>query len=661
MPTKPGIAWWKTAVFYQIYPRSFRDTTGNGVGDLRGIIEKLDYLNDGGSNEHSLGIDALWISPFYPSPMKDFGYDVSDYTDVDPLFGTLEDARELVAECHRRGIRVIIDLVLNHTSDQHPWFQESAASADADKADWYLWWPAPAQPPTETNAPTPDESGDDGEVHANESPAGHDDDAGGSGQAKVSKVPSPKQTRWWRKRPPRPNNWIAAFEFKNAWWWHEERQAYYLGTFTRHQPEVNWRNPHLAQAMYDVVRFWLDLGVDGFRLDVVNWFIKDEQLRNNPLSWKAVPDIFQHHVYDRNRPETLDICKEMRKVVDAYAGDGKDAWRHEKVLVGEIFIDDPYQAARYHGTPGREDALHLAFNFDFLWRKWNARDFYASIRRWYDVLPAGAWPNFTLSNHDQPRHISRFKPLFGRPSKRRKTAEARARVAAALLLTIKGTPFLYYGEELGMENASIKGSEIQDPLGKRLRWASRDKGRTPMQWDDTPEAGFCDPGVSPWLPIRPRSNTLNVAAQLENPRSLLCWYRKLLRLRQSEPALQHGEIDFLVDGTDQVLGWRRFLAPPRFEALTGSRASFDATATLEETESAGGSGIIVLMNFSGRPVTTLDRSLRVEGRMVFQAGRDWTAALGTHREEGDPIHAWTLAPYEVLVARSPENISPQVA
>ncbi|MDR1748912.1 MAG: alpha-glucosidase, partial [Spirochaetaceae bacterium] len=297
--------WWQTAVFYQIYPRSFQDSNGDGVGDLKGIISRLDYLNGEGN---SLGVNALWISPFFKSPMDDFGYDISDYCDIDPLFGTMDDVKTLIAEAHRRNIRVVFDLVINHTSDRHPWFAEARSSRDNPKHDWYLWAPR----------------------HG----------SGGPGAG---------------KRLRKPNNWICQFELKSAWHDNEMTDEWFLGTFTSHQPEVNWRNPELKKAMFEVIRFWLDLGVDGFRMDVVNWYIKDEQLRSNPFSFNASPNIFQKHIYDRNRPETLDICRDIRRVADEYEGD--------RVLIGEVFTRQSEIAARYQG----EGLLDMAFNMNLLY------------------------------------------------------------------------------------------------------------------------------------------------------------------------------------------------------------------------------------------------------------------------------------------------------
>ncbi|GAB1482514.1 alpha-amylase family glycosyl hydrolase [Treponema sp.] len=475
--------WWKSAVFYQVYPRSFKDSNGDGVGDLKGLESKLPYLR-------TLGIDALWISPFYRSPMQDFGYDIADYCAVDPLFGDMQAFDRLLQEAHKLDIRIIIDMVLNHTSDQHPWFVDARSSVSSAKHDWYIWKPIQKGP---------------------------------FGLLK------------------KPNNWVAQFELKSAWWPNAETGEYYLGTFTRHQPEVDWRNPELKNAMYDVLRFWLDKGVDGFRLDVVNWFIKDSEFRSNPRNLVAHPDIFQKHIYDRNQAETHQICKEMRKLSDSYQGN--------RVLVGEIFCQDPGQAASYHGKD--LDELHMAFNFDLAYRSWSARELRQSIQTWYASLPEGAWPNMTLSNHDQPRHAWRFR------GKNAKETESRARLAAALLLSLRGTPFIYYGEEIGMMQTKISKKELRDPLGIKT-WPlklGRDGERSPMQWTDGDRAGFSS--AAPWLPINPDHSFRNVAAYERDEGSLLSWYKGLIALRKASSALKRGEIEFFDENDAHVICFER--------------------------------------------------------------------------------------------------------
>jgi alpha-glucosidase len=514
--------WWEDAVFYQIYPRSFQDSNSDGVGDLKGISSRLGYLA-------ALGVDALWISPCFSSPMKDFGYDVSDYRDVDPIFGSLEDLKELIAGAHERGIRIVLDLVANHSSDEHPWFVEARSSRNSPKHDWYIWTP---------DAPRP------------------------------------------------PNNWKAIFELGSAWHRNPATGERYLGTFTRHQPEFDWRNPAVRDAFYDIMRYWFDVGVDGFRLDVATGYIKDAELRSNPFSFKAIPDFFQRHIYDRNRPEVHEIFKEMRRVADESGG---------RVLIGETHGNDPRLAAASHGECG--DELHMAFNFDFLHQPWSAEAFRRSAERWYELLPEGAWPNFTLSNHDQPRHYWRYRS--------RGSTEARARVAAALLLTIRGTPFLYYGEEIGMTCRRIPRAALRDPLGINtwpLGFLGRDPERTPMQWDDSPNAGFTR--GRPWLPLNPDYTSKNVSRQESDPSSLLSWYKKLITLRRSHECLRSGGIRFIDMGRD-ILAYERFSHQER---------------------------ILVILNFSNRPRRI---TVREECRVLLGSRRAPSALLeGGHAELG---------------------------
>lgn len=471
------LPWWQSEVIYQIYPRSFQDGNDDGIGDLKGIIARLDYLR-------KLGVGGIWLSPIYPSPMYDFGYDVSDYTDISPEFGDMDDFKTLLDEAHKRGLKIILDLVLNHTSHKHSWFIESSSSKDSPKRDWYIW---------------------------------HDGRPG--------------------KKP--PNNWLGTFGGR-AWEWSENTGQFYLHTFLKEQPDVNWRNPDLRRAVFDVIRFWLDMGVDGFRLDVVNWFVKDDRFRDNPKKLTGLrPYDRQKHVYDRNRPETLDIMREIRKIVDE---------NPDRMTVGEVFAEppgDPELAASYYGNG---DGLHMAFNFSFLFCPWKAEAFAAVVDQWETLLGADLWPNYTLSNHDQIRAISRY-------SRKHETLD-RARVAAALLLTLRGTPFIYYGEEIGMRNAKIPRRRIQDPLGKRY-WPfhpGRDGERTPMQWDASEHAGFSS--AKPWLPVNSDFQETNVEKQTGAHDSLFNWYKNLIALRRSEPALQSGDYKKLFLG-NKVYAYKR--------------------------------------------------------------------------------------------------------
>ncbi len=455
--------WWQRSVIYQIYPRSFKDTTGNGVGDLEGIIAKLEYLNDDTPN--SLGIDAIWISPFYPSPMADFGYDVANYCDVDPLFGNLDIFDRLLTQAHRRGIKIIIDYVPNHTSDQHPWFQESRRSRSSPKRNWYIW---------------------------------RDRNPGGSF----------------------PNNWGSAFGGP-AWTWDEQNRQYYFHHFLKEQPELNWREPAVRSAMFDALHFWLKRGVDGIRIDVAGMLIKDPDLRNNPPNPDADPnlppnDIFgrQLHLYNEDQDEVQEIIRQFRRLLDQYG---------DRCAIGEIWYRLP-RWIRYYGQNG--DGLHMPFNFRLMNQPWEANAIRQSVDELEKALPSFAWPNYVLGSHDANRLASRIGPL-------------QARVAAMLLLTLRGTPTLYYGDELGMENVAIPASKMQDPQGHRLGAArSRDGGRTPMQWDDIANAGFST--HEPWLPISPEHKTRNVACLSTEPTSILNLYRRLLWYRHSTPALQVG-------------------------------------------------------------------------------------------------------------------------
>ena len=503
MELQQNLHWWQRGVIYQIYPRSFKDTTGNGVGDLQGVIENLDYLNDGSTGlttsgtEASLGVDALWLSPIFPSPMADFGYDVSDYCDVHPLFGDLATFDRLVTEAHRRGIKVIIDYVPNHSSDQHPWFIESRSSRDNPKRDWYLW-----------RDPKPDGSP--------------------------------------------PNNW-GSFFGGPAWTLDEATGQYYLHQFLKEQPELDWRNPEVRAAMMDVLRFWLERGVDGFRMDVVGLLIKDAELRDNPPNPAADPnlppnDLFrrQLHIYSRDQDEVHEIVRDFRRLLDEY---------RDRCGIGEVWFELPRWVKYYGdgsaGSPG--DGLHLPINFCLMRQPWQAQAMRRSVDELEAALPAFAWPNYVLGSHDSPRLASRFG------------GQAQARIAAIMLLTLRGTPTLYYGDELGLENGVIPPEKIQDPLALKLGLErTRDVCRTPMQWNEDPNAGFSDvePGsgepfdgaqdrpIEPWLPVSADCATRNVASQSAHPTSMLNLYRRLLWYRRRSPALYGGDYRPLDAGDD---------------------------------------------------------------------------------------------------------------
>jgi alpha-glucosidase len=441
-------AWWQHGIVYQIYPRSFQDGNGDGVGDLKGIWHRLDHLV-------WLGVDAVWLSPIYPSPMADFGYDVSDYRGIHPLFGSMEDFDALLAETHRRGLKLILDFVPNHTSDEHPWFQESRASRDNPKRDWYIWRdPAPGGGP--------------------------------------------------------PTNWLSVFG-GSAWQLDPATGQYYYHAFLARQPDLNWRNPDVRAAMHDAMRFWLDKGVDGFRVDVIWHLIKDDRFRDNPPNpaYQEGDAPFRQLLerYTTDRPEVQDVVAEMRHVLDRYP---------DRVLIGEIYLPVERLVAYYgRGLKG----AHLPFNFQLIEAPWNARGLDRLIREYEAALPEGGWPNWVLGNHDKRRIASRVGP-------------EQARVAAMLLLTLRGTPTLYYGDELGLPDVPIPHERVQDPweLNCPGLGLGRDPVRTPMMWDASPFAGFST--VEPWLPLAPDWQTRNVAAQARDERSMLNLHRRLIELRR---------------------------------------------------------------------------------------------------------------------------------
>lgn len=468
-------SWWQRGVIYQVYPRSFADSNGDGIGDLGGVLARLDYLQ-------WLGIDAIWFSPIFPSPMKDFGYDVADYVGIHPDFGTLDDMDAVIDAAHARGIKVILDLVANHTSDQHPWFLEARSSPDNPKRDWYIW-----------RDPAPD---------------------GGP-----------------------PNNWLAYFGGP-AWTLDEASGQYYMHNFLPQQPELNWRNPDVAEAIFDSLRFWFDRGVDGFRMDVIDRIIKDAQFRDNPVNphWQegqrqaGNPVARLLRVYSEAQPEIHEYMRAFRRVFDEY---------EDRVSIGEVeYSLPPHKLAEFYGEDighgARGDELHLPFNFRLIMLPWDPAAIKAHVDEYDGALPHHAWPNYVLGNHDVGRIASRVGP-------------AQARSAAVLLLTLRGTPTLYYGDELGMVNVDIPPDKLQDPQGINIPGTSRDPARTPMQWDASPNAGFCPADAEPWLPLAPDYAQVNVAAQRDDPASMLSLVRGLLAYRKETPALFGGRY-YPVDG-----------------------------------------------------------------------------------------------------------------
>ena len=575
-----GTQWWQTGVIYQIYPRSFQDSNGDGVGDLRGIAARLDYLA-------ALGVEAIWISPIYPSPMADFGYDVADYTGVDPLFGTMEDFDALLAAAHAKGLRVILDFVPNHTSDQHPWFRESRDSRKNGKRDWYLWRDAA-------------------------DPAGPEDRRPASARV--------------------PNNWTSHFGGP-SWTWDETTEQFYLHSFLKEQPDLNWRNPEVRTAMYDAMRFWLDKGVDGFRMDVLWLLIKDEEFRDNPVNLEYSEGMHDHAktlpLFNADQPGTHRVVAAMRALMDSYGptlpGRSDDSGLLDpetmvpmavsnRVLIGEIYLPLP-ELVRYYfgresqtgGTEGTSPEIpelrgaNLPFNFHLIQTEWKAAAIAEIIQSYELLLPAGAWPNYVLGNHDQSRLASRI-------------GAGQARAAAMLLLTLRGTPTMYYGDELGMEDVPIAPDQVQDPAEKNEpgRGRGRDPERSPMLWVDSPNAGFTTPEAKPWLPLQANWTTTNAQVQGAQPRSMLSLYRQLLALRQKHAALRVGAIsEVRAEGT--ILRYCRTHAGKGFQVLLNLGSEPSSVQVREGT---------VLLT------TLLDgEGARVDGDVTVEGGEGLLIAL----------------------------------
>ncbi|MEA2673336.1 MAG: alpha-glucosidase [Chloroflexota bacterium] len=536
--------WWQRGVVYQIYPRSFADSNGDGVGDLDGIEAHLDHVQDG--TPGSLGVDAIWLSPIYPSPDFDMGYDVTDYLAVDPRYGTVEGFERLLAACHARGLRVVLDLVLNHSSSRHAWFTASRAGRDGPYADWYIW------------------------------------------------RDSPGRTLTGKRRL--PNNWRSFFGGP-AWTWEPAREQFYLHTFLPEQPDLNWRHPPVREALLDVVRTWRHRGVDGFRLDVFNVYFKDAQVRSNPrrLGGRGMWS-WQRHVYDRNQPELAGALADLRRLVDEHPGG---------MTVGELFD------GRLEDAAGYVEPHHLIFDFTLIGLPWTAAAFAGAIAARDAAFGPDRWPANVLSNHDQPRHVSRYDGPSG---------DARAKVAATLLATLRGTPFLYYGEELGQRNLVVPKAVAIDPPARRASflfpWWNRDQARGPMAWGPGRGSGFTT--GTPWLPLSPDAATRNVATESADPDSLLSWYRRVLWLRRATPQLQVGDQQVVDAGDREVLAYVR---------RTGDTAAF------------------VALNFAERPATI---------RLPPARGTapNWVVALSSHgRDPGTPLPGEvSLGPNEALIA-----------
>ena len=514
--------WWQRGIFYQIYPRSFQDSNADGIGDLDGIRARLDHLV-------ALGVDAVWISPIFPSPMADFGYDVADYCGIDPMFGDLDAFDRLVAEVHARGLKIVLDFVPNHTSDQHPWFAESRASRDNPKRDWYIW-----------RDPAPD---------------------GGP-----------------------PNNWMSNFGGP-AWTLDPASGQYYYHAFLTQQPDLNWRNPAVRAAMHDVLRFWMARGVDGFRVDVIWHLMKDAEFRDNPPNPEYAPgdgDIRRFlQTRSTDQPDVHAIIAELRAVIDEF---------EDRVLIGEIYLPIDRLVAYYGENLG---GAHLPFNFQLIHASWTAPQLAALIAEYDAAVPEGGWPNWVLGNHDQPRIASRI-------------GAARTRVAAMLLLTLRGTPTLYYGDEIGMENVPIPTEEAQDPWEKNEPGLGlgRDPERTPMQWDASPHAGFTN--GRPWLPLAADFATRNVAAQMQQPTSLLNLYRDLIALRRAHPVLHAGTYRKITALGDVLVFLRESAAECVLVAL-----NLAGTAQDDIPLPPGTQGHVLLSTEPGR-------TERVEGRLSLR-------------------------------------------
>lgn len=504
--------WWQKGVIYQVYPRSFMDSDGDGVGDLPGILARLDYLA-------WLGVDAIWLSPIYPSPMADFGYDVADYVGIEPLFGTMADFDRLLAAVHQRGMKLLLDLVPNHTSDQHAWFREARAARDNPKRDWYIWRDA----------------------------------APGGGP---------------------PNNWPGAFG-GSAWEWDAPTGQYYLHSFAVAQPDLNWRNPAVEAAVFAAIRFWLDKGVDGFRVDVIFYLLKDALFRDNPRDPAAPPGAdpyaAQQHLYTFNQPDVHAIIQRMRALFDGY---------DERVLIGEIYLPYP-ELMRYYG-PALNEA-HLPFNFQLILLPWQADLIRATVRAYEAALPVGGWPNWVLGNHDQHRMATRV-------------GRAQARVAQMLLLTLRGTPTGYYGDELAMVDGVIPAELVRDPqeLGNPGRGLGRDPERTPMQWDATPQAGFTS--GQPWLPVAADYARYNVAVERDDPAAMLPLVRQLLALRRASPALSVGSYRDVPAVAPEIFAFLREQGDERLLVVL----NFSHVPQIFSMESGGGRAEIVLSTGPGR-------------------------------------------------------------
>ncbi|MGJ4968925.1 alpha-amylase family glycosyl hydrolase [Bradyrhizobium sp. HKCCYLRH1073] len=525
-------AWWREGIFYQIYPRSFQDSDGDGIGDLTGIIHRLPYLL-------TLGVDAIWLSPIFTSPMADFGYDIADYTGIDPLFGTMEDFDALVKAAHDGGLKLILDLVPNHTSDQHPWFLQARRSRDDPHRDWYIW-----RDPAADGGP--------------------------------------------------PNNWLSEFG-GSAWQFESQTGQYYYHAFLAQQPDLNWRNPQVRAAIYDVMRFWLRKGVDGFRVDVIWHLIKDAEFRDNPANPEYHGGRPPHEQilsrYSADQPDVHEVVAEMRQVIDEF---------DDRVLIGEIYLPLERLMTYYGKDLG---GAHLPFNFALLSAPWHAREIERIIADYEAALPPGAWPNWVLGNHDRPRVASRVGP-------------EQARVAAMLLLTLRGTPTLYYGDEIGMHQVAISPEQVRDPFEKNVPGigVGRDGCRTPMQWSALPQAGFSQ--AAPWLPVADDYMHENVVNLTADRRSILNLTRALIRLRKQHRVLVTGSYRSVAAQGDLLL-YRR---EDDGEVLTIA-LNLGGEPVSIATEAGGLTGEILLSTWLDRGGERIDGTLDLRGNEGVVVGR----------------------------------------
>lgn len=484
--------WWRGAVIYQIYPRSYQDTDGDGVGDLKGITQRLPHIA-------SLGVDAVWISPVMKSPMKDFGYDVSDYCDIDPLFGTLDDFKVMLETAHSLNLKIIIDMIYSHTSDQHPWFLESRTSRSNPKADWYVW-----VDPKEDGGP--------------------------------------------------PNNWLSVFG-GSSWQYDSWRGQYYLHNFLKEQPDLNFHNVEVQEAILSATRFWLDLGVDGFRLDAINYAVHDRELRSNPAR-PVIPGAvatqldfvdpysMQWHKFDKSQPEMLDFLRRVRRLLEEYPG---------TMALGEIGDDD--EVGRAIEYSGGGDKLHTCYNFTLVGVKARSAAAFQTAIENFESKSHDSWPSWAFSNHDVTRAVSRWAGKFS-------TEPRIAKLLPALLTSLRGAAFLYQGEELGLPDTEVAYDDIQDPWGRYLypKWQGRDGCRTPMPWEAMARnIGFSDGEAKPWLPMNPHHATLAVDRQVMDPQSTLSFVKAFLAWRKSEDVMVRGDIRFIETGAENVLGFVRTL------------------------------------------------------------------------------------------------------